>query len=123
MIERCKNYIVTYLATLSEGNSTMILKMAPGIDKNVPPDMDILSEIGIKRREKTHRIIDFPSEESRKQRPNLFLRMILPVQLERNTSSLIALFVHKLHDLLRIQQFPFPNDAQKLFQCNHLFLF
>ena len=51
MIEGCKNDVMPYLATVSQCNPAVILKMTAGIDKYVIADFNILSEIRIKRRE------------------------------------------------------------------------
>lgn len=50
VVEGCKNDVMPYLATVSQCNPTVILKMAAGIDKYVITDFNILSEIRIKRR-------------------------------------------------------------------------
>ena len=51
VVEGCKNDVMSYLATVSQCNPTVILKMAAGIDKYIITDFNILSEIRIKRRE------------------------------------------------------------------------
>ena len=55
VVQRGQHDVVSYLASVADGNAAMVLKMAAGIDKDILPDADILAEIRIKRREYTQR--------------------------------------------------------------------
>ena len=50
MIERCKDYIMPDLASVTDYHTTMVLKMTAGINKYAFAHCYILPEIGIKRR-------------------------------------------------------------------------
>lgn len=55
MIEGGENYIMAYLAAVTDGHAAMILEMAAGIDEHTFTNIDILSVIGIERRKYTER--------------------------------------------------------------------
>ena len=57
MIDRSKHYIMTNQYTISDFNSTLILKMTPGIKKYIFSEYNIFSKIRIKRRKKTETFI------------------------------------------------------------------
>lgn len=55
MIERGEHYIMPNLASIAKGHSSMILKVAAGIDEYILAHRDVLSKIRIKRRKHTKR--------------------------------------------------------------------
>ena len=45
----------TYHGIVADGHAAMVLKMAAGVDEHILAHLDVLAEIGIKRREHTER--------------------------------------------------------------------
>lgn len=50
VVERGENYVVADLASVAEGYASVVLEMAAGVDEDILADVDILPEIGVKRR-------------------------------------------------------------------------
>ena len=50
MVECCNDGVMAKQASISDGDAALILEGTPGIDKHKFSDMNILSEIGVKRR-------------------------------------------------------------------------
>ena len=63
-----------YLASVPDAHAAMVLEMAAGIDEHILAHLDVLAEIGIKRREHAERGGDSFPEELGKDVPD-FLRV------------------------------------------------
>lgn len=106
VVERCKNHVVPYLATVTQRNAAVVLEMAAGIDEHIITDFDIFPEIRIKRRKHTERRRNGFPEKLGQQCPYLVRSMIGSIQPKCDTPCLIAHFIHKKMYIFRIEGFP-----------------
>ena len=104
MVERGKHHIVPYLASVSDAYASMVLKMAAGVDEYILAHLDVLAEIGIKRREHTERGGDGFPEKLGQDVPDFLRSMIGGVQPESDFPRLPAHFVHELMYLFRVKR-------------------
>ena len=49
MIQRSEYYVMSYLTTVTDGYTSVVLEMAAGIDEYVFTHLNVLPEIGIER--------------------------------------------------------------------------
>ena len=119
MVERGKHYIVPYLASVPDTYATMVLEMAAGIDEHILTHLNVLPEIGIKRREHTERGGDGFSEKPGKDVPDFFRSMIGGVQPESDFPRLSAHFVHKLMYLFRVKRLASLHEILEFFECHN----
>ena len=103
MVERGEHDIVPYLTSVANDNAAMILKMAAGIDKDILPDSDILTEIRVEWWKDTQRWRYLVTEQFRKKRTHFLRSMISCIQPESNLACGIAHLVHKLMYLFGVK--------------------
>ena len=95
--------IMPYLASVADGYTSVVLKMAASVNENTFTYQDIPFEIGIERREYPQRLRHLVTEQSRKQRTHFFLGVICRIQLKSNLTDRIAHLVHETVYLLRTE--------------------
>ena len=76
MIQGRQYHMMADQGTVTDGDSTLILKTAAGIDENVFAEVDISPEIGIKRRKHGKGWIDFFPGQLRHQLAEFFRGMV-----------------------------------------------
>ena len=104
---------MAYLAAITECHSTMILKVAAGIDKHTFTYMYVPAEVCVEWRKDTQRV-GYPITEKFRQHGTDFIRcMISCVQLKRDTSCLVAHVVHQLMDFRCVKRLPYLYKFQK----------
>lgn len=104
VVECGEDDVMPNLAVVADGYAAVILKVAAGIDEYPAADMDVLAEIGVERREDAQRGIDLPPEQPREQGPHFVGRVVSVVQLEGDTSGLVAHFVHETVYVGRVER-------------------
>ena len=120
MVERGKHHIVPYLASVPDAYAAMVLEMAAGVDEHILAHLDVLAEIGIKRREYTERGGDGFPEKLGQDVPDFLRSMIGGVQPESNFPCLPAHFIHELMYLFRIKRLAGLDEILEFFECHNL---
>ena len=96
MVEGSQHHIVADKCPIPDENAALVLKLAPHVDKDIFANVDILSAVGVKGREKPEALIHRPAGQFGKQRPQLSRLMVAPIDLRGNPQSLLADAVHEL---------------------------
>lgn len=104
VVERGEYYVVPHQAIVAQRDAAVVLEMAASIDKDILSDGDILSEIGIKRREDTKGTIYFLTEKPGEQSPYFIRSMVGGIQLKSDFPRFIAHTVHKLINFGRVKR-------------------
>ena len=98
----------------------MILKVATGVDENILADVDVLPEIGIKRRENTQRLRNGTSRQFCHQRPHLARRMVFAVEPYGHLAGFISHAVHQFVDFGRVKRLALSYVVQERIKCHCL---
>ena len=109
VVERSHYDTVPYKRTVAYENSSLVLKMASGIYKDILPHMDILSKICIEWREHPERVWYIVPGNSCKNRAYLICRMVIVIELYKQTACIVALLTHELYHLLSLKRLPVCN--------------
>ena len=78
------------LRSVTDGNSSTILEGTAGIEKDIFPYRDILSEIRVERGEHKKRFVNVFPRQSREQRSNLIGFVVRPIQFRRNAQCFVT---------------------------------
>ncbi len=118
MVERCQHHTMPYQTTVSDENTSLVLKMARGVDEYFPAYVDIAPEIGVERREEPEVGVNLLSYNLAEYPANLFRSMVLVVQFKLQPAGDIALLTHELYHLITFEGFPLGYHLLESLYCH-----
>ena len=103
MIQRSEYYVMSYLTTVTDGYTSVVLEMAAGVDEYVLTHLNVLPEIGIERGEYTQAVGHRFPEQFRQKSIHFFRGMVSAIQPESNLPGFITHSVHQFVNLWTAQ--------------------
>ena len=104
---------------VAERDSSLVLKMAAGIDEYVFPDCDVLPEICIEGREHAESFVHLPAEKAGQHLAYFLRGMVGIVQFEGDFTCLVAHLVQEYVDFGCVEWAPGAHMFQEFFQIHH----
>lgn len=120
VVEGGKYDPMTYLATVAEGNASVVLEVTAVVNEYIFAQVDILSKVGIDGREEPYRSRYGLAGELSEQFAYFVGGMVRAVQLAGDASGLVAHPVHEFTDFGAAERFTGSCMFQKFFECHRL---
>ena len=90
VVERGEHHAVPHLAAVAQRHAAVVLEVAAGVDEHPAPDVEVLAEIRVERREDAHRVVHPVAHQARQQAAHLVGRMVGGVQFERDAPGIVG---------------------------------
>ena len=104
MVERGEHHVVAYLAAVAYVDSSVVLKLAAGVDEHVVAYVDVLAEVGVHGRKHLEAASGSPSGQLGHQGVDFLLVVVCRVEPERHAARLLAHVVHQAVNLRRVER-------------------
>ena len=104
VVEGGEHDVVSYLATVAQRHSAVVLEVAAGVDEHVAAHGDVLAEVRVEGREHAERVGHLVAEELGEQPAYFVGRMVGRVQLEGDAPCFVAHVVHEPSDVFGVQR-------------------
>ena len=98
MVQGSQHHIVADEGAVSDGDASLVLKVAAGVEKHIAANGDVLAVVGIEGREQTEALAHRLADEFREQPYHLLRLMVGKIQFRRQLLRPLAGDAHILVD-------------------------